>query len=626
MICCLNPTCHNPLCPDVIKFCPSCGVPLVVLRNRYRPIKSLGSGGFGKTYLAEDIDKLNEQCVIKQFAPQVQGTKALAKATELFQQEAKRLQQLGEHHQIPTLLAYFEEDNCLYLVQQFIDGQNLLIELQQDRTFSEERIQKLLLDLLNILKFVHQHQVVHRDIKPENIIRRRGDSKLVLIDFGVSKQLTVTVINQPGTTIGSFGYAPLEQMEGGEAYPTSDLYSLGATCFHLLSGIHPWDLWKSQAYGWVMDWRQYLKQPVNQELGQILDKLLQEDYHQRYQSAKEVLEDLNTPSSASSVSATQPITATLSSQPQLKVAPKIALQGKSSSANSGLVNQNGELSKTLLVACAFLILAVGGYKYWQSLPRETTVQFSSQPTLIPNSQQNKDDLISEKKASANTSSTPIPETLPQSITPTPKPDIQNLLKQTINFSSSNNPSNLSSDFIWNSGDSSLNKYELLSNRSLQITASGNTDLSESKNSAPNISYPLSGNFEAEIKVKFSSNIGNQRAGIGIRPPDNPLYYVRIYMLENQRIELSQNRYGYGEEISRPDFLKSYENESVYFKVRKKGTSFSAYYSPDGINWNLAGNYSELRIPNNSQVFFYVLSANNSNQVSGEFSDFKLKPL
>ncbi len=292
MTCCLNPVCHNPPNPDGTLFCSKCGTRLVVLRNRYRPIKSLGGGGFGKTYLAEDIDKLQEHCVIKQFAPQMQGTDALNKATELFEQEAKRLQQLGKHSQIPTLLAYFKEDNHLYLVQEFIDGQNLLTELQQQGNFNEQKIKQLLLDLLDILKTVHQHKVIHRDIKPENIIRR-SDGKLVLIDFGASKQLTATVITQIGTTIGSFGYASLEQMQGGEAYPASDLYGVGATCFHLLSGIHPWELWQRQGYGWVTNWRQYLQQPVSQELGRILDRLLQEEYQRRYQSAEEVLQALN---------------------------------------------------------------------------------------------------------------------------------------------------------------------------------------------------------------------------------------------------------------------------------------------------------------------------------------------
>ncbi|WP_277878172.1 ATP-dependent metallopeptidase FtsH/Yme1/Tma family protein [Tolypothrix sp. FACHB-123] len=311
MTCCLNPACHNPPNPDGTMFCSNCGIGLVVLRNRYRPIKSLGAGGFGKTYLAEDIDKLNQKCVIKQFAPQVQGTGALQKATELFEQEARRLEQLGEHPQIPTLLAYFEQDNHLYLVQQFIDGQNLLDELKQQGIFNEQKIKELLLNLLDILKTVHQYKVIHRDIKPENIIRR-SDGKLVLIDFGASKQLTATVMTQVGTTIGSFGYAPLEQMQGGEAYPASDLYSVGATCFHLLSGIHPWQLWQRQGYGWVASWRSHLQQPVSQELGQMLDKLLQEEYQQRYQSAEEIVQELN-PSLLPSVRPNKPVTATRAS-------------------------------------------------------------------------------------------------------------------------------------------------------------------------------------------------------------------------------------------------------------------------------------------------------------------------
>ncbi|MFN6515490.1 MAG: protein kinase domain-containing protein [Nostoc sp. CreGUA01] len=292
MICCLNPACHNPPNPDGTKSCSNCCVGLVVLRNRYRPIKSLGGGGFGKTYLAEDIDKLNEHCVIKQFAPQVQGTVALNKATELFEQEAKRLQQLGKHPQIPTLLAYFDEDNRLYLVQEFIDGQNLLDELKQQGIFNDQKIKELLVDLLEILKTVHQHKVIHRDIKPENIIRR-SDGKLVLIDFGASKQLTTTVLTGSGMVIGSLGYAPVEQMHRGEAYRASDLYSVGTTCFHLLSRIHPWELWQQHSYGWVANWRQHLQQPVSQGLRQILDRLLQEEYQKPYLSAEEVLQDLN---------------------------------------------------------------------------------------------------------------------------------------------------------------------------------------------------------------------------------------------------------------------------------------------------------------------------------------------
>lgn len=231
MVCCLNPDCHHPVNPDSTSFCLSCGTKLLLLRNRYRIIQPLGSGGFGITYLAEDTDKLDERCVVKQLAPQVQGSSALQKATDLFKQEARRLQHLGEHPQIPTLYAYFEDDKRLYLVQQLISGQNLLQELKQQGVFSEQKIRELVSDLLPILQFVHEQQVIHRDIKPENIIRRRSDGKLVLIDFGVAKLATATAMGKTGTIIGSVGYAPREQMNGGEAYSASDLYSLGATCF-----------------------------------------------------------------------------------------------------------------------------------------------------------------------------------------------------------------------------------------------------------------------------------------------------------------------------------------------------------------------------------------------------------
>lgn len=249
------------------------------------------SGGFGRTYLAEDLDKLQGHCVIKQFAPQLQGSKALQKATQMFEQEARRLEHLGEHPQIPTLQAYFEQDFRLYLVQQYIQGQTLA-ELQQYGVYSEQRVGQLLFDLLNILNFVHAQQVIHRDIKPENIMRHQSDGKLMLIDFGIAKQLTA-IAAKPGTMVGTFGYVPSEQMQAGEAYHSSDLYSLGATCFHLLTNIHPWELWKQQGYGWLNNWQQHLSQPVSQELRQILGQMLQEDRTQRYQSAEAVLVDLN---------------------------------------------------------------------------------------------------------------------------------------------------------------------------------------------------------------------------------------------------------------------------------------------------------------------------------------------
>jgi Uncharacterized conserved protein len=254
-------------------------------------IKFLGQGGFGRTYLAEDIDKLNLPCVVKQLAPNVQGTWAINKAVELFQQEARQLQQLGQHPQIPSLDAYFEQDNYLYLVQQFVDGDNLLKLFQNRGIWQESQVKQLLLELLPVLKFIHEQKIIHRDIKPENIMRRRSDNLFMLIDFGVSKQLSGTVMSRLGTQIGSDGYTPLEQMQGGEAYPASDLFSLGATAFHLLTGVYPFSLWVEHGYSWTANWQQHLKIPIDNGLTLILSKLLAKDIQQRYQSAEEVLKD-----------------------------------------------------------------------------------------------------------------------------------------------------------------------------------------------------------------------------------------------------------------------------------------------------------------------------------------------
>ncbi|NMG09267.1 serine/threonine-protein kinase [Brasilonema sp. UFV-L1] len=370
MIYCLNPSCEKPQNPDGADFCHNCGTQLIPqLRNRYRIIQPLGGGGFGRTFLAEDEDKLNEHCVVKQLAPQVQGTSALHKATELFQEEARRLQQLGEHRQIPHLYAYFRHDNYLYLVQQFIQGQTLRDELKQEGFFSEEKIWELLRELLPVLKFVHEHQVIHRDIKPENIIRRSSQNAqedLVLIDFGVAKQLTVTSLEQTGTTIGSYGYAPIEQMRHGSVYPASDLFSLGVTCFHLLTGIHPSGLYMEHGYAWVMNWRQYLKSRISLKLEQVLDKLLQKDIEHRYQSADEVWQNLLQkrqpeviPPEMSATRAPSSLSLTSSVFPSV---PSTILQLKT------------QWKKSLLIGGSITLLGLGGLiYYWQNFGRTSVL-------------------------------------------------------------------------------------------------------------------------------------------------------------------------------------------------------------------------------------------------------------
>ncbi len=298
---CLNPLCPNPKNPDETNFCLSCGTKSL-LKERYRAIKPIGQGGFGRTFLAVDEDKPSKpQCVIKQFYPQAQGTSTVQKAVELFNQEAVQLDELGTHPQIPDLLAYFTQEDRQYLVQEFIDGLNLAQELAQRGAFSEVQIRQLLHDLLPVLQFCHTRKVIHRDIKPENIIRRQRDGKLFLVDFGASKVLTQTAINRTGTSIGSPEYVAPEQMRGQALY-ASDIYSLGATCIRLFTERSPFDMYDVNHDTWV--WQKYLNGAVSRELSQILEKMLVSIPARRYQTVDEVLRDLNSQSPLAS----QPVT------------------------------------------------------------------------------------------------------------------------------------------------------------------------------------------------------------------------------------------------------------------------------------------------------------------------------
>ncbi|MGI2908385.1 protein kinase domain-containing protein [Tolypothrix sp. VBCCA 56010] len=395
MLCCLNPDCQDPLNPDGNEYCQYCGTPLIsFLRGHYRVIKLLSDeGGFGRTYLAEDVDKLNEQCVVKQLAPKFQEPSALRKAVELFKEEAKRLQQLGEHNQIPTLLAYFEQDNYLYLVQQFIDGQNLLKELQQQGTFSESKIREVLLSLLPVLKFIHDRGVIHRDIKPQNIIRRQSDGQLVLIDFGASKQLSATVMMKTGTAIGSHGYTPIEQMQGGKAYPASDLFGLGATCFHLMTGIRPSQLWMEQGFSWVTSWRKYLHNSGSGiasrlKLGKVLDKLLKTDIEKRYQSASEVLSDLISVSPPPAV-----LTTLISTQAQSLTTRR--------GASTTTLQLGARLRNQLIISAVIVMLGLAGVWYSQFRPLAITKSSPSQPVKTTSENSDQPDTLKGHSSDVN---------------------------------------------------------------------------------------------------------------------------------------------------------------------------------------------------------------------------------
>jgi len=274
------------------------------LRGRYKIIEHLGRGGFGDAYLALDEDLPGTpRCVVKHLKPRDPNPDLLDIARRLFKKEAEVLYRL-KHPQIPALLANFEENGEFYLVQDYIDGEDLSrTEITPGKRLSEAIVIKLLQDILEILAFVHQQNVIHRDIKPSNLIRRRQDGKIFLIDFGAVKEIKTLVMTPGGQTsvlapIGTPGYMPSEQASGHPQL-CSDVYAVGMLGIQALTGIVPSQLQKDSTLQVI--WRERVQ--VSPQLTDILDKMVRYDFSQRFHSAVEALQEFQqlTIASASTV-------------------------------------------------------------------------------------------------------------------------------------------------------------------------------------------------------------------------------------------------------------------------------------------------------------------------------------
>ncbi|NJK37009.1 MAG: protein kinase [Oscillatoriales cyanobacterium RM2_1_1] len=353
---CVNPGCASPCHEKIVQYCQSCGA-TILLQNRYRPLHPIGQGGFGKTYLAVDEHLPSKPpCVIKQFQFQTENAESYHKAARLFKEEAVRLDDLGQHPQIPQLLAHFEQNQQLFLVQEYIPGKTLAQELAETGVFSETQIWQVLRGLLPVLQFIHEHQIVHRDIKPANIIRHsaapmplpstipippipgkfsatQNTLKLAEMKTKILENVETTQIQEvvrdlfpPPPTLKlktasdskspivliDFGVSKLltgtalirtgtvvgspefmaPEQTRGKAFPASDLYGLGVTCLYLLTGISPWNLYDVVRERWV--WQDFLtSNPVDLHLATILNRLVAPQLNQRYHSAAEVLQALN---------------------------------------------------------------------------------------------------------------------------------------------------------------------------------------------------------------------------------------------------------------------------------------------------------------------------------------------
>jgi serine/threonine-protein kinase len=276
-----------------------------LLRGRYRVIRVLAAGGFGRTYIAEDIDRPGHPlCVVKHLKPASSDPNFLPTARRLFNTEAEILEKLGNHDRIPRLLAYFEEDEEFYLVEDFIEGQPLMTELPPGLCWSESQVIQLLQEILEILEFIHSYGVIHRDINPNNLIRRQEDGRLVLIDFGAIKQVRQPKITtHPSLTtiaIGTQGYMPTEQVRGKPRL-NSDIYALGTIAIQALTGLDPLEL-PEDGEGELI-WQERVR--VSDELAGILTKMVRYHFKDRYQSVTEVLQALE--SLANRRYSTQPV-------------------------------------------------------------------------------------------------------------------------------------------------------------------------------------------------------------------------------------------------------------------------------------------------------------------------------
>ncbi|MBW4514690.1 MAG: protein kinase [Timaviella obliquedivisa GSE-PSE-MK23-08B] len=266
-----------------------------VLQNRYRVLSVLGQGGFGRTYLAEDKGRFDERCALKEFIPPQTSAYALSKSQELFQREAAILYQI-QHPQIPQFRATFEEEERLFLVQDYVEGKtyrSLMLERKAlGKTFSEPEVIQFIQQLLPVLAHIHSKGIIHRDIATDNVILRERDRLPVLIDFGVVKEIATRIQSvesgaQP-TTVGKVGYAPSEQMQTGRAYPSSDLYALAVSAMVLLTGREPQELYDDRNLTW--QWQRWAT--ISPGFAQVLSRMLSYRPGDRYQSVNEVAQAL----------------------------------------------------------------------------------------------------------------------------------------------------------------------------------------------------------------------------------------------------------------------------------------------------------------------------------------------
>ena len=255
-----------------------------VLKERYRIIKTIKAGGMGMVYLAEDIPERKLRA-IKVMFNQGEASEQQLYAIKRFREEAEILARL-DHPNIPSITDYFTDKGNYYLVMDYIKGEDLESFLRKCNLQVPEKFVVIwAVQLCDVLSYLHNHKphpILYRDLKPANVILKSEESRIFLIDFGIARVINPVKDTQK-TAVGTEGYAPLEQYKGNPE-PRSDVYALGATMHHLLTGIVPIPF-SFQPIRQVRDW-------LSPELEKIVMKALENEIDKRYASAKEMKEQL----------------------------------------------------------------------------------------------------------------------------------------------------------------------------------------------------------------------------------------------------------------------------------------------------------------------------------------------
>ena len=345
-----------------------------VLKGRYAVLSTIGQGGMGRTYLAQDLERFNETCVLKEFIPPQDSQEVTEKAKELFRREASVLYQI-RHPQVPEFRATFESEGRLLLVQDYVEGKNyrvlLLERIREGKTFSENEIFALMQQLLPVLTYLHSHNIIHRDISPENLMLRSQDNLPVLIDFGVVQETNAKLNSQMGipasTVAGKAGYAPPEQLQSGNAYANSDLYALAVSSIVLLTGKEPPELFDSINLAW--DWQKFTN--VNPAFARVINQMLSYKPANRYRSAEEVTQALQVAQASFSGAKTYAVGRQVSSNVAATLPQRTVVAGASNrnpdnySNNYDNSNQNrGNSGNGINWFIGILIILMAGIGSW----------------------------------------------------------------------------------------------------------------------------------------------------------------------------------------------------------------------------------------------------------------------